>query len=400
MKERGDIAVTYSFDEMPDRKYEHARKWDLGLIRQHYQVPEDFIPMWIADMDFNIAPEIALDLEELIHKGALGYIYTYQDFYDAVIQWHHKRRGVELKQEWISLTYGTVSTLHNVVQCFCEPGDKVMMHAPIYEPFLSSAKKQGVESIVLALKVENQKYTIDFDEMALKMALEKPKIYFLCSPHNPSGKIWSKTEIDKILAICQKYQVLLVVDEVHSEMIIQGKFHSIGEWLDESKDVIWLTSPNKAFNLGGLKTSYSIIANPQRRKCFLEQLGKNSITSPNPFGIKALISAYNKGEAWLEEATQYIRENYKVLKENFKGSPLRWMPMEASYLLWVNIESLGEDTDEFVKTLAQDYGLIVESGNHFVAKGEGWIRMNLGMPRPYIEEACKRILEKISEKEV
>lgn len=382
------------FEEKTDRISEHARKWDENKIKEHYNIPKDYIPMWIADMDFKMAENIAKRLKESIEYGVLGYTYTYDEFYKAVIDWHKKRRNVEIKKEWITLTYGTVSTIHYIIQCFCKSSDSIIINTPVYEPFDSAAKKQEVKRVYSNLVIKENRYYIDLKDLEEKMSLYKPKIYFLCSPHNPSGRIWSKEEIEQIIQICKKHNVLLIVDEVHGEHINKGSFHSIAEWLNEEDDIILLTSPNKAFNIGGLKTSYAVIAKNKLNEFFKIQLEKNSITSPNAFGIKATIAAYDECEEWLDDMIEYVNENYIYLKNQIESGDLKklkLMEMEASYLAWVNIEETKFKTEEFVVKLAEEEGVILESGKHFVTNGEGWVRINLGTQKEHIVEACKRI---------
>lgn len=382
------------FEEKANRISEHARKWDENKIRESYNIPKDYIPMWIADMDFKMPKSISQSLKESIDYGVLGYTYTYDEFYRAVINWYQKRRNVEIKKEWITLTYGTVSTIHYIIQCFCKSGDSIIINTPVYEPFDGAAKKQDVKRIYSNLVIKENRYYIDFKDLEEKMKINRPKIYFLCSPHNPSGRIWSKEEIEQIIQLCKKYNTLLIVDEVHGEHINKGIFYSISEWINEEDDIILLTSPNKAFNIGGLKTSYSIIAKKEIRELFKTQLEKNSITSPNVFGIKATIAAYDESEDWLADMIQYVKENYIYLKteiENGDLKKLKLMEMEASYLAWVNIEETGLTTETFVTKLAEKEGVILESGKHFVTNGEGWVRINLGTQKENVVEACKRI---------
>lgn len=384
----------FDFDKTPDRISEKCRKWDEKIIKENFgDIYKPYIPMWIADMDFAIPTETKESLQEAIEIGVLGYTYVYDDFYNAVIDYRKYKNKISVEKEWITLSYGTVSTLHYVIQAFCNKGDSIIMNTPVYSPFESCSKKQGVNCVYNTLVIKNNRYYIDFDMLETQLKEYKPKVYLFCSPHNPSGRIWSKEEIRKIKNLCALYNVLLVVDEVHSEHINFGKFHSILTMTTVKDKIILLTSPNKAFNLGGLKTSYSIIPNKNIRGIFRSKLKQNSITSPNVFGIRALISSYNEGRLWFEEMVAYVQNNYAYLK-NFIDNKLQLlslMKMEASYLAWINIEKTGFSSTEFVHLLSKNYGVLLEDGKHFVQDGEGFVRMNLGTQYEHVVEACNRM---------
>ncbi|QCX32897.1 putative C-S lyase [Caloramator sp. E03] len=385
----------YNFDIKTDRINERCRKWDKKIIKEHFKyVSDDFIPLWIADMDFKAPDNILNSFKKAIDRGVFGYTYVYDEFYDAVINWKKDMHGVEIYKEWITLSYGTVSTLHYIVQAFCNENDFVIMNTPVYEPFNSAAIKQGVRCIYNKLNIIENRYYIDFEEIESQLREFKPKLYLLCSPHNPSGRIWSIDELRKIAMLCKKYKTILVVDEVHGEQIHFGRFYSILSLEEELMDnIILLSSPNKAFNLGGLKTSYSIIPNKNIRERFRERLFKNSITSPNVFGIIGIISAYNDCKDYLKEVTKYIYDNYLYTVDfiDNKIPKLSYMKMESSYLLWINISKTGITSTEFTKLLSSEYGVLVEDGNNFVCDGEGWIRINLGTQRENIKKAMERI---------
>jgi|GEM_PF-31330 len=383
-----------SFDLAPDRLVEKCRKWDAGKIEGEFGcAPKDPIPMWIADMDFR-APQSVLDsFQEALEVGVFGYTSVYEEFDRAVQNWFEKRRGLQVEKEWITLCYGTVSTLHYLVQAFCVPGDKVLMNTPIYSPFQRCVEAYGAQVLCSPLELVNNRYEMNFEQMESLFRAHQPKIYFLCSPHNPSGRIWSQDEIEKLVSLCQEYGVLLVSDEVHGDHINQGKHASIVNWMDEDRRIILLSSPNKAFNLGGLKTSYAIIRNQEVRECFQQKLKSNSITSPNVFGIRGIIAAYEHGEAWLDEMVAYVGQNYAYVM-NFLSEELpelRVMEMEASYLLWINIEKTGLSSTDFVLRLAREQGVLLEDGHHFVQDGDSYVRMNLGTQLSLVKEACQRI---------
>jgi cysteine-S-conjugate beta-lyase len=387
----------FNFDETTDRVSEKCRKWDRKIVEKNFgKVPDNFIPMWIADMDFKIPEEIERAFIEAVRRGVFGYTYCYDEFYDAVIEWQCSMHDVKVEREWITLSYGTVSTIHYAIQAFCQAGDYILMNTPVYDPFDAAASRQGVNRIYNSLIMKNDRYHIDFQSLKQQLELYKPKLYLFCSPHNPSGRIWDMEELEKVLKLCKENNTILIVDEVHSEHIHYGRFHSILKLNNYINNIILLTSPNKGFNLGGLKTSYSVIPNDDLRTCFRKKLEQNSVTSPNAFGIIGIITAYNECKPWLEALNKYIKGNFEFFKSYIERCipTLTVMQMESSYLAWVDISKTKLTSAEVTRTLASKEGLLVENGAHFVKDGEGYIRINLGTQRANIMEALKR-MEKI-----
>lgn len=387
--------TTYTFDTMADRALDHARKWDRGIVQKKFPgTPDDFIPMWIADMDFPAAPEIREELARVAENGAYGYTYAYDQFYDAVIGWHKRRHGNDVQREWITNSYGTVSTIHYLYQAFCQPNDAVIMCTPVYDPFAYAARNNGLRVIANTLAYDGARYTIDYDLLERQLDEARPKIMLFCSPHNPAGRVWELEEIERVAALCQQYGTIFVVDEVHSEIILEGGFSSALQLPSCYWDnLILLTSPNKGFNLGGLKTSYSIIPNRKLRDTFRHRFEMNSITSPNVFGVVAIVAAYERGEAWLDAMVDYLRKNYEltrdVIAERMEGWNL--MPMTASYLPWVDVSGTGASATEMTVHMAREAGVIIEDGSHYVSDGEKFVRLNIGTPRSVLEEALDRM---------
>jgi cystathionine beta-lyase len=387
----------YHFAEIADRVNEKSRKWDRKIVEKKFgSVPENFIPMWIADMDFKMPPELQKAFHEAISRGVLGYTYCYEEFYDAVINWQSDMHHVTVKKDWITLSYGTVSTIHYVIQAFCGSGDCVMMNTPVYDPFDSAARKQGIKRIYSSLKLVEGRYYIDFEDLKSQLEQYKPKLYLFCSPHNPSGRIWCLEELTEVARLCKEHNTILITDEVHGEHIMYGKFHSALNLTDRYDNLILVTSPNKGFNLGGLKTSYSIIPNEHIRNRFRKKLEQNSITSPNVFGIIGVIIAYEQCRPWLAGVNAYIKENYELFESYIekKIPKLKVMKMESSYLAWVNIQETGLTSEEITTMLALQAGVLVENGEHFVKDGEGYIRVNLGTQKDKVLEALRR-MEKV-----
>lgn len=391
---------TNIFDEKIYKDYDLRRKWDFNLIKEKFgnDVPEDFIPLWIADMDFELPEILKQKLKDYIDKGSLGYTSLTPEFYNSIISWQKKRHGIDVKKEWINIAYGTVGILHVINQTLLEKGDYVLINTPVYEPFMNSTINNGNKIIDSPLIVIDNRYYINFEDLENKMKEYKPKVYILCNSHNPSGRIWSKEELIKISDLCLKYKVILISDEVHSEMDFKGK-HTSSLSLEEKyiQNLIFLTSPNKAFNLGGLKTSYTIIPNESIRNKLKEGMKKNSITSPNILGLVSLVTVYNECEYWLDELNEYIYKNYIYFKEFCyeKYPKFNLYDLESSYLLWIDLSNTGKDSKWWTENLSK-VGIIVEDGNDFIKNGKNYIRINIGIPIKYLKDALLRI-EKVYE---
>ncbi len=383
------------FDELADRISDKCRKWDMKVIESRFgPVPADSIPMWIADMDFKSPPAVARKFSEIISWGTFSYTHCIDGFYEAVINFQARHHKVAVEREWITLSYGTVSTLHYTVQAFCQPGDSIIMNTPVYDPFAKAAERQGVKVVANPLTLSKGRYRIDLAKLEEQIIGNKPKIYFLCSPHNPSGRIWSQAELEAVADICLRHQVLMMVDEVHAEHIIHGEFVSFLALEERYRNnMMLMSSPNKAFNLGGLKTSYSIIPNPQIRSRFRARLEQNSITSPNVFGLWGIITAYNECDEWLADLNLYLRENYTLLARYFRENlpDFQVMPMDASYLVWVNTKGSGMSASEVTRRWAVEAGVIIEDGSHYVSDGEEYVRINIGTSRQLLGEALQRL---------
>lgn len=385
----------FDFDKIIERKSDKCRKWDHQFVCSRFgAVPQNFIALWIADMDFTSPPVVIEGFQRIVEHGTFGYTYCFDEFYAAVIEFQRARHHVNVERDWITLTYGTVSTLYYMVQAFCQAGDSVMMNTPVYDPFAMATQRQGVGVLANPLKVENNRYQLDFALIEDQLKCHKPKLWFFCSPHNPSGRIWTLNEIRQVSDLCKRYGVILVVDEVHAEHLLDGKFTScLASGAAAQDNLILLTSPNKAFNLGGLKTSYSIIPNDTLRQRFRQQLEKNSITSPNIFGVWGIILAYQQGLPWLDALNNYLRGNARYLAEAFQTYFPDWKMMtpESSYLAWIDVSGSGQTATEVVNHFAHNSGVIIEDGSHYVQDGERFIRINFGTQRYWLEQAIERM---------
>lgn len=382
------------FDTLFDRKAGNARKWADSVLAKKFGLTPNAIPMDLADLDFPVAPPIH---DAVMARAAVSdYSYTYipDAFNETVIAWNARRFGLELEADWLKLSYGTVPTLHYIVQAFTAVGESVLINTPAYDPFAEAVEHNQRQLITSPLKLENDPYVFDFEDMADKMARPDVKVFILCSPQNPSGRVWTAEELEQVGDLCLQHHVLLVSDEIHRDIVYPGvHFTSIWQAFPAIRDhSILCLSPNKAFNLGGLKTSYVVIPDAGIRDRLAQQFAANSITSPNSFAIPALIAAYTKCDAWLDEMVAYVADNFAYLRDRLAEIPeMQVMPAESGFLAWIDVRRLFADEAELKRFFtACDLSCVV--GSYFVADGEGFVRLNIGMPRPLLKEALDRIL--------
>lgn len=380
--------MKYNFDEVINRRNTNSVKWDTSQ-------GEDILPMWVADMDFKAADPIIKVLEKRVQHGVFGYAAIPDSYYDAEVNWWYKRHNFKIKKEWIEVSTGVIPSLSAVVQAFTEPGDKVLIQSPVYNYFNTSITNNGCDIVLNELKYNGEHYEIDFDDFEKKASDKKVKIFILCNPHNPVGRVWSKDELERLGEICIKHSVLVLVDEAHRDLVYKGNKHISFASISERflMNSITCTAPSKTFNLAGLKTSNIIAANEEYRKKVNRSLNVNEAIEPNVFGIEALIAAYNEGEEWLDQLLDYIEGNRDYLIDfiNERIPELRVVKPEATYLIWIDCRSLGMSSKELGKKILEEGRLRINDGCTYGEAGEGFIRINIACPRELLIEGLERL---------
>lgn len=386
--------MKYDFDTIINRRNTNSAKWDTSQDK-------NVIPMWIADMDFKTADPIINALEKRVQHGIFGYATTPDSYYEAEVRWWAKRHNFKIKKEWIEATTGVIPSLSAVVQAFTEPGDKVLIQSPVYNYFNSSITNNRCDIVLNELKFNGEFYEIDFNDFEKKVSDEKVKVFILCNPHNPVGRAWNKDELERLGELCLKHNVLILVDEIHRDLVYKGSkytpFASISEEL--LMNSITCTAPSKTFNIAGLKTSNIIVANEEYRKKVNKSLNINEAIEPNVFGIEALIAAYNEGEEWLEQLLEYLQGNLDYLI-NFISNripKLKVVVPEATYLVWINCESFGISSEELCEKVLEEGNLRISDGKTYGEAGDGFIRINIACSRELLIEGLER-LEKVLER--
>ncbi|WP_132244623.1 MalY/PatB family protein [Marinisporobacter balticus] len=385
--------MKYNFDDVNNRLHTNCLKWD-GLEERFGISDKDLLPLWVADMDFK-APQCVIDaIMNRAEHGIYGYAGGYDTYYDAVIHWMKHRYHWDIKKEWIVFTPGVVPALNMIVKAFTHPGDKVIIQSPIYPPFFNSIKNNSCHVVNNPLKFDGKKYVMDFDDLEKKME-DQVKLMFLCSPHNPVGRVWHKEEIKRLGDLCIKNNVILVSDEIHADLVLKGHKHTSLASISEefAQNTIVCTAPSKTFNIAGIQTSNIIIPNEKIRNQFLKERESVGISKPNVFGIEALEAAYLHGEEWLEQLLGYLQENLtfliKYIEENIPK--IKVIQPEATYLVWLDLRELGLNKNDLENIIFNEGKLVLNQGYTYGEEGEGFVRINIACPRSILKEGLSRL---------
>ena len=382
--------MKYDFDELVERRGTGCVKWD--------ECPsEDVIPLWVADMDFKAAPAIQEAIRKRAEHGVFGYTYVEEDYYEAVISWFQRRHNWTIRREEILYTTGVVPAMSVAVKALTMPGEKVLILSPDYNCFFSSVRNNGcevLETVLVEVKSEEVKsekchFEVDWDDFEAKCADEKTTVFLLCNPHNPTGRVWTKEELERMNTICLKYGVKVVSDEIHCELVMPGyrfqPFAAVSEACRQNSVI--LNSPSKSFNIAGLQTANIICSQLEWRRRLDRAININEVCDLNPFGPVALKAAYNESEDWIDELNQYLWGNYQLLRDLWKVCRL-----EGTYLPWVDISATGMTSQQYADLILEKAKVWVNPGTMYGPQsGEGYIRLNIACPRSRLMEALERI---------
>lgn len=380
------------FDSIIDRRNTNCLKYDFAVRRG---MPEDALPLWIADMDFKTSSYIQDTLVGLAGHGIFGYSDGRESYFEAVSGWMKQRYGWEVSEDWLIKTPGVVFALAAAVKAFTKPGDGVLLQQPVYYPFSELIEDNGRVTVSSTLIYgEDNKYHIDFEDFERKIVDENIRLFLLCNPHNPVGRVWTVEELTRIGDICCRHHVLVVSDEIHADFVFSGK-HTVFAGLKKQfqEIAVTCTSPSKTFNLAGLQISNIFIANPEIRAAFRKQTAAAGYSQPNVMGLAACEAAYGKGGEWYEAMRRYVEDNLSFVKE-YVRSKLPGVTMaehEGTYLVWLDFRGTGLDAEELEKLIICEAKLWLDSGKIFGDSGRGFQRINAACPRAVLEEALNRI---------
>lgn len=354
---------------------------------------QGIIPMWIADMDFKIPPAVENALISSADHGIFGYTMTDTEYDDLITAWYKKRMSWQIRPGWILKAPGVMFAIAASIQALTNPGDAVLICQPVYYPFAKIVSANNRKLIVSELKLNNGKYEIDFADLEEKIATNSVKIFLLCSPHNPVGRVWSKDELILIGQICTKHDVIIISDEIHSDFIFDGQHTPIASLSEEIADrTITCTSPTKAFNLAGLQAANIIISNERLLRKVRKASLATGYSNLNTMAIAATKAAYRDGEEWLDELLSYLKGNYDVLKDAFpENGEISLIHPEGTYLAWLDCRKLGLTDSELDDFFINKAGVQLHLGSIFGTGGNGFVRMNIACPRSILFEAVTRI---------
>lgn len=388
--------MKYDFDKIVPRRGTNSVKWDA-------EKEDGVIPMWVADMDFQAAPCIRQALKERMDHGVFGYTLVPNSYYESIISWFDRRHQWKIDRNWILYTSGVVPAISAIIKALTEPGDKVLVQTPVYNCFFSSIRNNGCTTAENALVRKGNSYEIDFDDFERQAADEKTKVFLLCNPHNPAGRVWTPEELSRMNDICLKHGVQVISDEIHCELVMPGyKFTPFAAVSKACQDnCITTNSPTKSFNIAGLQIANIITNNDTIKRKIDRAININEVCDVNPFGVIALQAAYNEGESWIDQLNLYLWENYKVLKDFFQEHlpKLKVLKLEGTYLVWIDISATGLKADELTNELLQHGKVMVNSGTMYgKTTGADYLRLNIAMPRSLMLEALQRIAQVLQPK--
>lgn len=378
--------MKYDFSKMTDRRnVGYSYKWD---------VKENELPMWVADMDFETAPEIIKALKLRADHGIFGYSTVPDEFFNSISAWWDKYHNFKIENQWMMFCTGVVPAISSVVRKMTTVGENVLIQSPVYNIFYNSIVNNGRHILSSDLVYDGKEYHIDFEDLEAKLSNSQTTLMILCNPHNPVGKIWDKETLEKIGHLCAEHNVLVLSDEIHCDITAPSKtyipFASVSE--ECRMNSITCIAPTKTFNLAGLQTSCIVVPNEKLRCKVNRGINTDEVAEPNSFAITAAVTAFNEGRQWVEELREYIEENKNIFKDFLeKNIPEVYLiPSEATYLLWIDCSKICDDTEKLCDFIRQNTGLYITEGKEYGTNGDKFVRINIACPRERMLDGLDR----------
>lgn len=389
--------MAFDFDTDIERRGSGCAKYDAAEARGY---PQDILPLWIADMDFQAPPCVLEALSKAVSYGVFGYPHLKDSYYRAVTDWFARRFGWQTEREWIVPTPGVVFALATAVKAFTEPGDNILIQTPVYAPFYRVVKTNGRNIVENPLIYENGKYIVDFDDLEKKLANCDIKLMILCSPHNPICRVWTRAELERVGALCKQYGVLVIADEIHCDFAFPDHPHTpfLVACPDMAEKTMVCTAPSKSFNLAGLQASNIFIPGEPLREAFRRELVRVGGGEINALGAVACEAAYREGEPWLEECKAYMRENLSYVRRFLAEHlpELRLVEPEGTYFAWLDCSGLGLTPEALEDLIVNKAGLWLDTGSMFGKAAEQFQRVVLACPRKTVAEAMERLKKAVN----
>ena len=378
--------MTYDFDTPTERRNTNSLKWD---------VAEGELPMWVADMDFQTAPEIREAIMKRAEHGIFGYSVIPDAWYEAYIQWWKMRHGYTMERDWLIFCTGVVPAISSIVRKMTTPAEKVLIQTPVYNIFFNSILNNGRQVLESPLRYDGKEYRIDFADLEEKLSDPQTALMILCNPHNPTGKIWDRQTLEKIGALCSRHHVTVVSDEIHCDLTDPGESYVPFASVSETCRQISITcmAPTKAFNLAGLQTAAVSVPDEVLRHKVWRALNTDEAAEPNAFAVEAAVAAFTRGADWLDALRDYLYENKKLAEAYIeKDIPdVRAVASQATYLLWLDCSGLIGCGREAAGFLRRETGLYLSEGSQYGGNGADFLRMNIACPRAVLKDGLERL---------
>lgn len=385
--------MKYDFDKLIDRYNTNSLKYDCA---KQWGVPEDVLPMWVADMDFQTAPEILKAMHESINHGIFGYSVPKDEYYEVVANWFRERLGwKDAKGEWIVKTPGVVFAIATAIRAFTQKEDAVLIQQPVYYPFRMVIEDNGRLCVNNPLVLADGHYEMDFADMERKIIDNNVKMFILCSPHNPVGRVWRKEELENVITICKRHNVLIISDEIHCDFVYPGYEHIMLPVLaeDYADRIIVCTAPSKSFNLAGLQLSNIFIPDDKLRKAFQKELMRIPYDESGTLALVAGKAAYEKGAEWMDELKEYLLGNIEFLREYLKKNlpKVRLIEPEGTYLVWLDFSAYDMIPEELEHKMRYEAKIWTDEGTMFGEEGAMFERLNIACPRVTLIKALEQM---------
>lgn len=384
--------MDFDFDKIIDRRHTNSLKWE---------VSDNELPMWVADMDFKTSPAIIEALAKKVELGVFGYSIIPEKWYKAIVDWWKKRYAFDIEKDWLQFCTGTVAAVTCAVKRMTNTGDNILVQTPVYNIFFNSIENHGRHILESKLKYEGNKYYIDFADLEEKLSNPITTMMILCNPHNPIGKAWSREDLSKIGELCKKYNVIVLSDEVHCDLTEPNTQYTPFAKVSEACKNISITciSPSKAFNVAGLHSAAVIIPNEGIRNNMVKGLNADEIAEPNVFAIESTIAAYTEGEQWLEALRVYLYENKKCVNDFLQRErpTIISVNSNATYLMWLDCSGVTDNVSKLCEFIRAKTGLYLSAGVNYRGNGKNFIRMNIACPKKTLIDGLSRLKSGVSE---
>lgn len=392
------------FDTYLERRGTRSSKWDGCNARFGVDPSVELLPMWIADMDFRSPTEVVEALAQRVQTQAFGYTTVPDSFYDAILSWVERRYHWKIQKEWIVFTPGVVPAFNVAYQAFTQPGDGIIVPSPSYYPFFDGVRNNGRKVVACPLVEADGYWTLDFDLLEQQVKDPDNKVLILSNPHNPTGRCWTVQELERLGTLCAENGVILLSDEIHADLIMEGGCHTCVGTLSQRivDNTIFHFAPSKTFNLAGLQTAYTVIPNPELRQRFTAAITANRVINMNWFGQVALETAYNQCEGYVDALCRYVSANMDYMADYLKENlpMLKMRRSEGTYMVWVDFRGTGMTTEEIERFIIHDAHIAVDLGTWFGAGGAGFLRFNLACPRMLVERAMEQLTQAFRQREL